>query len=62
MINFTILVAKRYIWTNKFNATPLSFNAFKNTFKSKLTDLKDMLEYKDELVKFGEWQPLYNVI
>ena len=61
-INFAILVAKRYIWTNKFNTTPLSFNAFKNVFKSKLTELKDMLEYKDELVKFGEWQPLYDVI
>ena len=61
-INFIILAVKRYIWTNKFNLTPLSFNAFKNVLKKKLTEVKDMLEYKDELIRFGDWLPIYTVI
>ena len=61
-INFIILAVKRYIWTNKFNSTPLSFNAFKNVFQKKLTEVKDMLEHKDELIKFGDWLPIYTVI
>ena len=62
VINYTILVAKRYIWTNKFNSTPLSFIAFRNTLKKKLNELKDMLEYKDELVYFDQWLHLYDFL
>ena len=60
VINYTLLVAKRYIWTNKFHSTPLSFIAFRKTLKKKLNELKDMLEYKDELVKFDQWLYLYD--
>ena len=33
VINYTLLVAKRYIWTNKFHSTPLSFIAFSKNIK-----------------------------
>ena len=47
MINIIILVAKRYIWTNKFNETPLSLDACKKHFKKKLTEIKDMFDHKN---------------
>ena len=62
MINIIILVAKRYIWINKFNETPLSLDVFKKHFKKKLTEIKDMFEHKNEQEKFDEWQPIYDVI
>ena len=61
-INIIILVAKRYIWSNKFNGTPLSINAFRNIFKKKLNEIKDMFEYGNEQEKFDGWQPIYDVI
>ena len=61
-INLIILVAKRYIWVNKFNETPLSINAFRNVFKKKLNEINDMFEYRNEQEKFVEWQPIYDVI
>ena len=30
--------------------------------KKKLTELKDMFEQKNELVKFEKWLPIYDVI
>ena len=61
-INYILLIAKRYIWTNKFSGAHLSINAFKNIFKKKLIELKDMFEYRNELEKFKEWQPILDVI
>ena len=43
--NYVILAAKEYIWKTKFQENPvLNFNCFKNFFKYKLEDLKNVNE------------------
>ena len=61
-INYIMLVAKKYIWTNKFKSTPLSFIAFQSIFKQKLSELKDMYDYVGKCELFDHWLPLYDLI
>ena len=61
-INYIMLVGKRYIWANKFNSTPLSFNAFQQILKHKLDELKDVYEFNEKDSLFDQWLPLYNVL
>ena len=57
--NFTILIAKGYIWKCRFDKSPISFIAFKKYLKHKLEDLKDSFEYSDKLILFNQWNNLY---
>ena len=61
-INLIILIAKRYIWTNKFNSTPLSLIAFQNLLKSKLSELKDCYEYVEKPDQFNHLLSIYNAV
>ena len=61
-INFVILTAKSYIWTNKFNDTPLSFIAYLNFLRHKLSELKDSYDYVEKPELFTHFSPLFNSI
>ena len=60
--NFVILIAKKYIWTNKFKATPLSFAAFKVILRQKLLELNEMYEFIGQNEKFSQWSQIYNSV
>ena len=59
VLNFTILIAKGYIWKSKFDKSPISFIAFKKYFKHKLEDLKDSCNYIDKMFLFDRWINIY---
>ena len=61
-INYIMLVAKRYIWTNKFKSTPLSVVAFLTILKQKLLEQNDMYDYEGKSELFDHWLPLLHVI
>ena len=55
-INYILLVAKRFIWTTKFNSKTLSFEAFKSILKRKLEELKDSYDYLEKPEQFDRWK------
>ena len=55
VLNYTILIAKGYIWKSKFDKSLISFIAFKKYFKHKLEDLKDSCNYIDKMFLFDRW-------
>ena len=62
--NFTILMAKHYIWKNKFGDTPspLSIVAFKKIFKNKLDDWINLHQLKGTMHIFNQWNEIYDIL
>ena len=60
--NFICLVLKKYIWRMKFKNTNLTLVSFNSLLKIYLHDLKFMLQYKDKLDAFNEWNTIFNAL
>ena len=58
-INFSILIAKSYVWKSKFKNTQISIIGFQKYFKTKLDDLKHSYDYLDKLHLFDQWNVIH---
>ena len=58
--NLILLVAKHYIWANKFKEphTPLNINAFKNYLIQKIEERKKVAEFLNKFDDVDEWNSL----
>ena len=57
--NYISLIAKRFIWINKFKNGQLTINGFKNLFKTYAVDLKYIFDLKKEIIINSEWYIIF---